>query len=116
VTVQRTYKVIIGDMFVSLENLNDYVDISRVWKYVREQNHRVNKKCLGCEELRQHKHWFHEGRSKLLPQSRHTKLQCVQNLTRLVGGILTSVRVKSFIYMKKSNCLEIKGTNRNICY
>jgi hypothetical protein len=44
VIVHKLYRVNMGNKFVSLENLDDYVDICRVWKYVREKNHRVNKK------------------------------------------------------------------------
>jgi hypothetical protein len=37
VIVHRLYKVIIGNNFVSLENPDDYVDVCRVWKNVREK-------------------------------------------------------------------------------
>jgi len=37
VIVHKLYKVNIGNNYVSLKNLDEYVDICRIWKNIREK-------------------------------------------------------------------------------
>jgi hypothetical protein len=50
--IKEQYQVNISYSFASLENLDDYVDISGAWEYVTEN--------VASYALQQHKSWFDE--------------------------------------------------------
>jgi hypothetical protein len=51
-----------------LENLDAVVDLSSVWKTIRENIKISAEESLGYYESKKHKPWFDEGCSELLDQ------------------------------------------------
>jgi len=49
-----------------LENINDSEDIYRAWGNIKENIKTSAKDSLGQYELRQHKPWFDEERSRFV--------------------------------------------------
>jgi hypothetical protein len=54
--------------------------------------------------LRKHKHWFSEGCSELLDQRKGTKLQCLQDPSKINGDNLNNIRCKA-----SRHCRNKKG-------
>jgi hypothetical protein len=74
------YQVKISKRFAALESLDDDVDISRVWKTIRENIKISAKENLGYYKLKQHKPRVDEGCLILVDQSKET------NQTAIVKG------------------------------
>jgi hypothetical protein len=55
------------------------VEINSAWETIRENIKISAKESLGYYELRKHKKWFDEGRSKLLDQRKEANLQWLQD-------------------------------------
>jgi hypothetical protein len=47
---------------------------------------------LGYYELKKHKPWFDDGCSKLLDQRKQSKLQCVQDASKINGDNLNNIK------------------------
>jgi len=94
-----------GNNFVSLENLDDFVDVCRVWKNVREKiiEGIETAKVRGSNTLYR---VVTRRLSKISPQSKPALRQFLQNLLGLVDNIPTRARAKPFIYMNKFNVLK----------
>jgi hypothetical protein len=75
-----------------LENLDDDVDINRVWETIRK-NIKIPAKASVCYyELKTHKSWFDEGCSKLLDKRKQDKLQWLLVPSKINGDNLNNVR------------------------
>jgi hypothetical protein len=60
IEVKEQYLVEISNRFAALENLDDDVDINRVFKTIRGNIRIAAKESLGYYELKKHKLWFDE--------------------------------------------------------
>ncbi|PNF27158.1 hypothetical protein B7P43_G08536, partial [Cryptotermes secundus] len=74
------------------ENLETEVDVNKAWETIRENIEMSAKESLGYYESKKHKPWFDEGCSKLLDQRKQSKLQCLQDQSKLNGDNLNSIR------------------------
>jgi hypothetical protein len=75
-----------------LEDLDAEVEINSAWETIRENIKISAKESLGYFELKKHKPWFDEGCSKLLDQSKHAKLQWLQDPSEINGDNLNNGR------------------------
>jgi hypothetical protein len=62
------YLIEVSNRFAALEDLDAEVEINTIWETIRENIKISAKESLGYYELKQHKPWFDEGRSKLIDQ------------------------------------------------
>jgi 5-methylcytosine-specific restriction endonuclease McrBC GTP-binding regulatory subunit McrB len=106
-----------------LENVDDEVDSNRAWETIRENIKISAKASLGYYELKKHKPWFDEGCSKLLDQRKQTKLQWLQDTSKINGDNLNNIRReagrhfrnKKREYLKdKINEVASNSKNKNI--
>jgi hypothetical protein len=75
-----------------LEDLDAEVEINSAWKTIRE-NIKISVKESLCDyDLKKHKPWFDEGRSKLLDQRKEAKLQWLQDPSEINGDNPNNVR------------------------
>jgi len=71
-----------------LEHLDNNVDIRKTW-----ESNKWNIKAKDSKLLQKHyKPWFDSECLKLLGQRVHTKLQCLQNSSHIIGDNLDNVR------------------------
>jgi hypothetical protein len=78
-----------------LEHLEADVDITRnsTWEIIAENIKMSAKETLGYYELKKHKPWFNKGCSKLLDQRKQTKLQWLQDPSKVNGDNLNNVKL-----------------------
>jgi hypothetical protein len=55
------------------------VEINSAWKNIRKHIKTAAKESIGYYELKKHKPWFDEERSKLLDQRKQDKLQRLED-------------------------------------
>jgi hypothetical protein len=77
---KEQYCIEVSNRFAALEDLDAEVDINSTWETIIENIKISAKESLGYYELKKHKPWFDEGRSKLLGKRKQTKLQWLQDL------------------------------------
>jgi hypothetical protein len=75
-----------------LENVDAEVDFNRDFETIRENIKISAKESLGYYELKKHKPWFVEGRSKLLDKRKQAKLQWLQDPSEVSGDNLNNIR------------------------
>jgi len=78
-----------------LENLSNDKDINRVWENIKENTKTSAKQSLGLYELKQHKPWFDEERSRFLDQTKRVKMQWLQDPNQSNVDNLNNVRRES---------------------
>jgi hypothetical protein len=86
------YHFEISYWFPAFEDIDDGVDISRACETARENVKVSTRERQGCCELKRHKPWFDEGRSKLLDQMKHVKLQLLWQPSKINEDDLNNVR------------------------
>jgi hypothetical protein len=89
---KKQYHVEASKRFAALEDLDTEVEIDSAWETIRENIKISAKESLGYYELRKHKPWFDEGRSKLIDQGKQAKLQWLQDPGEVNGDNLNNVR------------------------
>jgi hypothetical protein len=97
-----------------LENLDTVVDINRAWETVRENIRTSAKESLCCYELKKHKSWFDEKRSKLLDKGKQAKLQRLQDPREINGDNLNNIRREASRHFSNNGllCCGCKSNNR----
>ena len=78
-----------------MENLSNDKDINRVWENIKENTKTSAKQSLGLYELKQHKPWFDEERSRFLDQTKRVKMQWLQDPNQSNVDNLNNVRRES---------------------
>jgi hypothetical protein len=68
-----------------LRNLDTERDLNKAWETIRENIKISAKESLSYYELKKHKPWLDEGCSKLLDQRKQTKLQWLQDPSKING-------------------------------
>jgi hypothetical protein len=68
------------------------MDINSSWEPVIGNIKISAKVSLECYQLKEHKPWFDEGRSKLLDHREEAKLQWLQDPSEINGDNLNKVR------------------------
>jgi hypothetical protein len=90
--VTKQYQVKITNRFAALENIDDNVDMNRVWENIRDNIKTSAKDSLGHYELQQHKPRFDDECSNLTDRRKLAKLQWMQNLSQVNGDNMDNVR------------------------
>jgi hypothetical protein len=83
-----------------LENIDAEVEINNAWETIRENIKISAKESLGYFELKKHKPWFDEGRTKLLDRRKQAKLQWLQDPSEINGDNLNNVRREARRYFR----------------
>jgi hypothetical protein len=78
--------------FAALEDLDTAVEINSAWETIRENIKNSAKESLGYFELKKHKPWIDEGRSKLLDRRKQSKLRWLQYPSEINGDNLNNER------------------------
>jgi hypothetical protein len=68
---KEQFRVEVSNRFAGFEYLNFGLDINDAWETIRENIKISAKESLGYYELKKHKPWLDEGRSKLLDQRQY---------------------------------------------
>jgi hypothetical protein len=68
------------------------VDINGAWETVGENMNISTKESLGYYELKKCKPWFDERCSELLDESKQTKLQWLQDPSKINGDNQNNIR------------------------
>jgi hypothetical protein len=89
---KEKYHLEVSNRFAALEYLDAEVENRPIWETIRENIKMSAKESLIYYDLKKHKPWFDEGRSKLLDQRKQTKLQCLQNPSEINGDNMNNVR------------------------
>jgi hypothetical protein len=82
---KEQYRLETTNSFPALENLDDDVDINRVWETITEDIKISAKKSLGYYVVKEHKPWFDKGCSKLSYQRKQAKFQWLQDPSEING-------------------------------
>jgi hypothetical protein len=88
------------------------VEINSAWEKKR-RNIISAKKSLGYFELKNHKPWFDEGRSKLFDQRKQAKLQWLQDPSKVNENNMNNIRYEASKYFrnKKREYLKDKKSS-----
>jgi hypothetical protein len=78
----------VSNRFAASEDLHAEVEINSAWETIRENIKISAKESLGYYEMKKHKPWFEEGRSKLLDRRKQAKLQWLQDPSEINGDNL----------------------------
>jgi hypothetical protein len=78
--------------FMTLENLDESLDINGAWENITENIKTSAKENLGYHRLKHNKLWFDDECSKLIDQWKQAKLQWLQNPSHINGDNLKSLR------------------------
>jgi hypothetical protein len=107
---KEQFRVEVSNRFAALEDVDTEVEINSAWETIRENIKISAKERLGYFELKKHKPWFDEGRSKLLDQRKQAKLQWLQDPSEINGDNLNNVRREDSRHFrnKKGNISKIK--------
>jgi hypothetical protein len=86
------YRVEISNRFAALENLDAEVYINRAWETITENIKMLVKESLCYYELKKHEQLFNERSPELLDQRKQTKLQWLQDPSKINGDDLNNIR------------------------
>jgi hypothetical protein len=84
-----------------LENIDDDVNINRAWKTVRENIKISAQAGLDYHEVKKRKPLFEEGCSKLLDQSKQSKLPRLKNPNQINEDNLNNKRCEASSHFRK---------------
>jgi hypothetical protein len=104
---KEQYRVEISNRFAALENLYTEVHMNKAWGTIRGNINISAKESLGFYELKKHKHWFDEGRSKILDRRKQDKLQWLQDPSEINGDNLNNIRHETSITLEERRLKRI---------
>jgi hypothetical protein len=85
------------------------MDINRAWKNIRKNINISAKESLGYYELKKHKSWFEEGRSKLTFRRKQAKLQWLQDPSEINGDNLNNIGRETSKHFRNKKQEYMKG-------
>jgi hypothetical protein len=97
-----------------LEDLDTEVEINSVEETIRENIKISAKESLGYFELKKHKPWFDEGCSKLLDQRKESKLQWLQDPSKINGDNLNNVRREASRHFRNKKREYLNSKNKTV--
>jgi hypothetical protein len=90
--VKRVKRNIVLRSQIGLQDFDAEVEINSAWETIRDSIKISAKESLGYFEVK-HKPWFAEGCSKLLDQRKQSKLQSLQDPSKINGDNLNNVKI-----------------------
>jgi hypothetical protein len=105
----------------AFRNIDPQIDIEIAWETTRNNIKISAQNIRGYFEVRKHKPGINEGHSKLLDQSKYTKVQWLQELSKKNGNDRNNIRreanrhfkKKISVFFRKTKLMNLQRTARN---